>query len=190
MVMVCFSAMYEHERRLTSMLSPIRKTLLLLEALVCFAPLAFTLFFGVLIFPVWAGMLFVYWVGLVKPEPDDGPAMPWAVIWPMSLVICGVLGLFGLARILGILFSGNPNPRWRVLTMALVALGAFAVIVFNLFSIPNPIEAPIQFVVLLALPVIGIVHFTYLVRRVVLRPIIVAFTRTSRNDALERTRDE
>ncbi len=171
------------------MLTPTRKFFLLVEALVCFAPLAFTLFFGVLIFPIWTGMLFAYSVGLVNPEPE-GLGMPWTVIWPMALVICGVIGLLGLARVLGILLSGNPNPRWPVLTMVLVALGALAVIVFDMYLTPNPIDHPIQFFVLFALPLGGTVHFTYLVRDAVLRPIMVAFTRTSDHNVSERSRDE
>ena len=171
------------------MLTPLRKTLLLVEAVACFAPLAFTLFFGILIFPVWTGMLFAYWTGLVKPEPDGSLGMPWVVIWPMAMVIWGVVGLLGLARVVGILFSGNPSPRWPILTVTLMALGALAVIVFSAFSAPNPFEQPIQFIVLFALPIVGIVHFAYLVRRAVLYPAIATFARTSPNNVLERTRD-
>jgi len=153
------------------MLTPTRKSLLLVEALVCFAPMAFTLFFGVLVFPVWVGMLFTYWAGFVKMAPDE-QGMPWAVIWPMALVICGVAGLLGLARVLGILFSGNPKPRWPVLTLVLMLFGALAVVVFNIFTAPNPLEKPIEFLLLFALPVAGIAHFTYLVRHTVVLPAI------------------
>lgn len=172
------------------MFSGSRKSLLYVEAVVCFGPLAFVLIFGVLIFPIWTVMLMGYAFGSFDPVPDGPMLMPWLVIWPMTLVACGLLGLLGLARVLWILSSGIDAPRWRIVTLVLVGIGVFGLIAFNLYEgRVNPFAEPVEFLALFGLPVMGALLLTYLARHRLFRPIGVATIGASHNNALERTRD-
>ena len=58
-----------------------------LVAVVCFGPLAGVLFLGVLILPIWIGMLAVL---LAEPErfAHDPSVTIWVVVWPIGLVLC------------------------------------------------------------------------------------------------------
>ena len=104
------------------MFSGTRKSFLYLEAAVCFGPLAFVLFFGVLIFPIWTVMLIVYAFGSgsVDLVPDGPMLMPWLVIWPMALVACGLLGCDGssalhIPRETQTVSVGPRRHHWRVM---------------------------------------------------------------------------
>jgi hypothetical protein len=170
------------------MLGVSRKSLLFLEAVVCFGPLTVVLFFGVLIFPVWTAMLMAYALGSFDPVQDGPLPMPWVVIWPMTLVACGLLGLLGLARTLWILSAGVQVPKWRVGTLVMLGVGMLAVVALNLYDADNPLDDPIEFLALFGLPVMGALHLAYLARHQLFPPRGVAASGASHNNALERTR--
>lgn len=101
-----------------------------LVAMVCFGPLAGVLFLGVLILPMWIGMLVAL---LAEPErfAHDPSVTIWVFVWPIGLVISGLCGLVGLVRVLSLPRPERPKSH-RVFTIAMVAVGITALLIFDL----------------------------------------------------------
>jgi hypothetical protein len=107
-----------------------------LVAVVCFGPLTLTWLLGVLMTPMWIGMLAVL---LVEPErfAHDPSATPWVVALPIGLVIGGLVGLIGLVRVLTLSRRERPKSH-RIFTLGMVAVGLVTLLVFRSPSIGMP----------------------------------------------------
>ena len=100
-----------------------------LVAVVCFGPLTLTWLLGVLMTPMWIGMLAVL---LVEPERfgHDPSATPWVVALPIALVIGGLVGLVGLVRVLTLSRQERPKSH-RLFTIGMVAVGLATLLSFD-----------------------------------------------------------
>jgi hypothetical protein len=140
--------------------------LLYVEAAVCFGPLAAMLSFGVLLFPLWTGMLLMHLSGAIAVHDPDG-LLAWHLLWPMLVVASGVIGLVGLFRVLLLLSREARETRGRALTLWMVLIGWSALISLNFqegewLSLH---EEPIAALVCWALPAFCSAHVLYLARR-------------------------
>ena len=96
---------------------------------------------------------------------DGAGRTMWDVIWPMTFVLGGVIGLVGLIRMLAVLSGGErPFPRSR-LTAAMILIGLIALVSFNLYggNLPGNFVALLVYYVL---PGIGSIHLLYLGREI------------------------
>lgn len=164
-----------------------RALLLSLEALVCFGPIGLVLLLGIIILPFWANMLASYLSGAVEPfDPDE--RMPWDGIWPIVVVICGVIGFVGLMRVLMLLSRGPGKSTGTRLTLAMVVIGIAGLVLFHWRGggVP-PLSAEAVPVLLMywILPAIGTAHFLYLARH----SLFPSLWRAPHDNGLERTRD-
>ena len=148
-----------------------RTTWLVLEALVCFGPIGLVLLLGVIFLPAWVSMLLAYFSDAESSGLTEGP---WVVIRPMLVVIGGVIGLIGLVRVLVLLSSQRAKPGGRRLTLAMVAIGISALLLFHWMGggiPPLGVDAVPALLVYWILPAIGIVHFLFLAREPLLRGV-------------------
>jgi len=146
-----------------------RTTWLILEALVCFGPIGLVLLLGVIFLPAWVSMLLSYFSDAKSSGLTEGP---WVVIRPMLVVIGGVIGLIGLVRVLILLSGKRAKPESRRLTLAMVAIGISALLLFHWMGggiPPLGVETLPALMVYWILPAIGIVHFLFLARGPLLR---------------------
>src|SRR5688500_5716235 len=81
-----------------------------LVAVVCFGPLTLVWLLGVLMTPIWIGMLAAL---LAEPErfAHDPSAPPWVVALPIALVIGGLIGLIGIVRVLTLSRRARPKSH-------------------------------------------------------------------------------
>jgi hypothetical protein len=93
-----------------------------LVAVVCFGPLAVVLLLGVLVLPFWVGMLVAQ---VTEPErfAHDLSGSIWHFVWPIGLVISGLIGITGLVRVLALSRRERPKSH-RVFTIGMVAVGS------------------------------------------------------------------
>ena len=97
----------------------------ILVSLICFGPLAFVVMLGVPMVPFWISML-------VSGLPDTATAEEAASFWwSIGWVIGGVLGLFGVARILRAALQRKQISGSLKLTVSLLVVGAMALVSFN-----------------------------------------------------------
>ncbi len=99
-----------------------------LVATLCFGPLTGVLLLGVLVLPFWVGMLAAL---LIEPERFAHDLSIWHIAWPIALVISGLIGLVGLVRVLTLSRREQPTSH-RVFTLAMVAVGLTALMIFDL----------------------------------------------------------
>jgi len=101
-----------------------------LVAVVCFGPLAVVLLLGVLVLPFWVGMLVAQ---VTEPErfAHDLSGSIWHFVWPIGLVIAGLIGITGLVRVLTLSRRERPKSH-RVFTIGMVAVGLAALMIFDL----------------------------------------------------------
>ena len=101
-----------------------------LVAVVCFGPLAAVWLLGALALPLWVGMLAAQ---LMEPErfAHELAGSIWDFVWPIALVISGLIGLVGLVRVLTLSRRERPESH-RVVTIAMVAVGLTALLIFDL----------------------------------------------------------
>lgn len=141
----------------------VSSTLLWIEAVVCFGPLASVLALGVLIFPVWIGMLAAALSATLIGVPviyDSGVSI-WHVLLPMTLVVAGVIGLAGLFRVL-LELSQNEHPaRPSPGTAIMVLVGLVGLVALNLYDRPSNLAALLVYTLL---PGICTLHVLYLAR--------------------------
>jgi len=124
-------------------------------AFVCFGPLTLTWLLGLLMTPMWIGMLIAL---LAKPErfAHDPGATPGVVGLPIGLVIAGLIGLVGLVRVLT-LPPERPESH-RLYTIGMVAVGLAALLVFHFAdggSAPLAEVLTVSGVLYLVLPLTG-----------------------------------
>ena len=161
-----------------------------LVALVCFGPLALVLLLGVIALPLWFGMIAVQ---LAEPErfPHESSEVLVGTVWPILLVVSGIIGLIGLLRVLTLPRRGRPTSS-RVLTVGMIAVGLIALAVFDLgivagvlsdFSAGIPIAG---IVVYIALPFAGA---AWLLSKSWKYLFAGPSPRGSHNNRMERTRD-
>lgn len=111
-------------------------------AVVCFGPVVLVALLGVTMIPVWIGMLAEQ---IAEPErfrvEDRGI---WDDVWPIVLVASGLVGFIGLIRFFGLL-HGHPTAMSRRVTLAMVAIGLLALLVFDLLVVvPGLFSMPID----------------------------------------------
>jgi hypothetical protein len=93
-----------------------------IEAIICFGPLSFVLFLGVLFVPFWLAMLLETATGAV-PWVDGAGVSGWRIVWPVLFVLGGVIGLVGLVRLLAALSAREQSPRASRSTAIMAFLG-------------------------------------------------------------------
>lgn len=142
----------------------VSSTLLWIEAVVCFGPIASVLALGALIFPMWAATLGGALIGVV-PWLDGAGVSMWVVVPPMMFVVGGLVGLVGLFRVLLALTQSEPRPRPSRSTAIMVLIGLAGLVALNLYDRPSNLAA---FLVYALLPGIGSLHFVYLGRAILL----------------------
>ena len=100
-----------------------------LVVVVCFGPLTLTWLLGVLLLPVWIGLLVEL---LSEPEQfaHDPSATIGTVALPIGLVIGGFIGLIGLLRVLTLSARERPKSH-RVFTIGMVAVGLVTLLGFH-----------------------------------------------------------
>jgi hypothetical protein len=100
-----------------------------LVAVVCFGPLTLTWLLGVLVTPIWIGMLAAL---LAEPElfAHDPSATPWVVALPIVLVVGGLIGLIGIIRVLTLSRRERPKSH-RLFTIGMVAVGLVTLLTFH-----------------------------------------------------------
>jgi hypothetical protein len=84
---------------------------------------------GVLMVPLWAGMLAVR---LAQPErfAHDAAGSVLDLAWPIAVVFAGFVGIVGLLRVLTLSRSERPQ-RHRVWTICMVAIGLAGLAIFD-----------------------------------------------------------
>jgi len=125
--------------------SPV-KTLVAIEAFICFAPLAFLLFLGVVMAP------FQVYVAFTKP-------LDWeAAVTFVGQVVCGLAGFVTLVYVLASLFNERDSVQKPLLVCIGVALGALGLMPFILdVSFPSNLFG--------LLPLAVTAHVVFLARR-------------------------
>ena len=138
--------------------------LLILEALICFGPIAGVMLLGAFFLPLWLNMLIAYWTETVVPFDPEG-SLPWDFIWPMVVVMAGIIGMIGLARVMSIVLRSEPRPQGRKMTIVLVAIGLGGLTLFNVaLGGISPFKAPVASLIYWILPGLGSAHLLYLAR--------------------------
>jgi hypothetical protein len=100
-----------------------------LVAIVCFGPLALIVLLGVFALPLWFGMAAAY-VGEPERLSHELPGSLRDVVWPIALVVSGLIGLAGLLRVLTISRRSRPKST-RVVTIGMIAVGLVALAIFD-----------------------------------------------------------
>ena len=135
-----------------------------IEAAIYFGPLAFVVFLGLLIFPVWISMFASALTGSA-PWVDGAGRPMWDVVRSIAFVSAAVIGLVGLIRVL-LLLSGSNLPRQRpTATIVMVAIGVLALISFHVYR-GHLGRNLMSFLVYFFLPTIGSIRLLYLARAV------------------------
>ena len=101
-----------------------------LVAVVCFGPLVLVWLLGLIMVPLWAGMLAFQ---LAEPERFAHELSGSIVdfIWPIGVVIAGFVGIVGMLRVLTLSRRERPK-RHRVFTLGMVAVGLAGLAIFDL----------------------------------------------------------
>lgn len=137
------------------------RLLVVVEALVCFGPLLLLLGVGLLLTPFWvAGMA-------VAPEQTAEPTPAWDFLYPLMMVLLGVVGIIALACVVVEIASGK-----RLFSMSVragvMAPGVLAVLMFNWPWIPTLLAGELTFDALwplsiyCILPLAGSAHLLWL----------------------------
>lgn len=106
--------------------------LVYLEVLVCFGPLGGVLLLGLLALPIWTQGLWAY-------IEDDGERLLWDSLWPILVVFSGIVGFWGLVRVLAVAVRTNAKPRSNRVTILMVGIGIFGLVLFNVVAGPLPL---------------------------------------------------
>jgi hypothetical protein len=125
-------------------------------AVVCFGPLALILLMGLLAVPVWVAMIAMH---LTEPErfSNDVSGTIWDGVWPIVLVVCGLLGIVGLFRSLALL-RHDASALSKSATRAMVIAGLTALLVFDLLVlVPGLFSEPME-----ESPVVGLLIYVVL----------------------------
>lgn len=139
-----------------------RRGLLYLEVSICFGPVFLLVVAGLFASPLWIA-------GVAGNSVAVG-ASTWDSAWPLATVGCGLLGLWGLARLLRLLTSTRPvDLEPRVLTLALLGLGLAGLLLFNVVAGPLPValdpESWLALTLYFVLPLACAVHLVLLLRK-------------------------
>ena len=125
-------------------------------AVVCFAPLVLVLVLGLVAVPVWVGMIAMH---LAEPErfsPEVSGTI-WDGVWPLALVLSGLLGVVGLFRALA-LPRREASALSRRATLAMIVVGLAALAAFDLVVIvPGILSEPAE-----ELPIAGLAVYVVL----------------------------
>ena len=139
-----------------------RNVALWIGAAICFGPLVFVLFLGAFLFPVWIGMIVAALSGAVDWVDGAGTSM-WPVVISIAFYLGGIVGVFGLFRVL-ITLSRDERPlHWSRVTTATVVTGLLTLILLNIYDggLPGNLAAWLVYYIL---PGIGSGHLLYLSR--------------------------
>jgi hypothetical protein len=145
------------------------KGMLVLEAIICFGPLALILLLGTLVFPVWITTIVNYFSGTLEVWEPDGH-LPWAAIWPTLVVISGYVGMIGLFLVLRALISGIDQAVGGLAALVMVFIGIAGLILFNIqVGGIDPRDDLVAALVYWMLPAIGSAHLLYIARNYLFR---------------------
>jgi hypothetical protein len=142
-------------------LNPISRGLLILEVLVCFGPGVAFLAVGVLMLPVWVGMLGFAVFDAEYRDTVSG-VEHLSVVASILAVIGGLIGLLGLLRVLSFLMNPLTTATLTTRTRLYVLIGvATPVLVAGAFFWRD--IRPLVF--LCVLPIFASAHIIYLARK-------------------------
>jgi hypothetical protein len=135
----------------------LRGVLIVAEVVLSFAWLVVMLMFGLLLLPVWVGIL-----ASASPASASGIDLLATVVCILA-VLFGVCGVIGVVRVLLIVLCPPVKPKRVRLTLTLIAMGTLALILYNTwFGVPDTVfDALLSFL----LPVASTAHLLFLGRR-------------------------
>jgi hypothetical protein len=137
-----------------------------LEIVVCFGPVLAMLTMGLVLFPVWLGMLL--FAATNQERFVDGSGGVVAVVISIVLSLLGILGVIAIIRLYNLMWQDSPSPTGRKVTLVLSCAGLIALTGFNLvdgnLSPTGVSDHPWVFLLLLALPMICAGHMLYSLR--------------------------
>ena len=136
------------------------------EIVVCLGPVLVMLAVGVVLFPIWIGMLLLF-----ATNPDRfiaGSGGVLAVSISVGVSVLGILGAISVIRLYSLVWQPPPTMTSRRVTLALTSAGLVALVGFNLIdgnvSLSAMSERPWVFLFLFMLPMVCAAHILYLLR--------------------------
>lgn len=135
----------------------------LVECLLCFFVVGSSALLGLLLVPMWIGMVVNYDAALVAPQNEG---MRYYPLLTAAQVLLGVIGLIGIARVAYIAVKGTADRHWRTLTLMAVAAGMISVVSFlSVVGWVNVFNEPFILLSHFILPIGGALHLMYMARR-------------------------
>jgi hypothetical protein len=142
----------------------IARFLVIIEALICFGPLFFLLSLGFLLTPFWVAGL------AIDPFVAREPAPAWDFIYPIAMVLLGILGIVALTAVVLEIVRGR---QWfaPAVRRGVVAPGILAVLMFNWPWLPILLAGEMTFeaiwplLIYFALPLAASLHLVWLASR-------------------------
>jgi len=131
------------------------------EVVLCFGSLVVMLWLGLLVSPLWVRLLFSYLSSPLHVQAGDVGLI--AVVLLLTVVVTGICGIIGLARIVLLILREPSNPKRTGVTLWLFVAGVIALSLWN-FWVPWP-EGVVAVLVFYLLPGASSVHLLYLARR-------------------------
>jgi hypothetical protein len=134
------------------------------EVMICFGTLALTWLFGLVLLPVWLGMMSA---GI--RDPVHNPGALTVPLLPTLAVIAGAVGFIGIFRVCRLL-SRNATRASNVLTLVAVAIGFIGLLVWAVVISPAVSDSWEEILdwatwAYLILPVSCAAHLVFLVRK-------------------------
>jgi hypothetical protein len=126
-----------------------------LEVAVCFAFPTVLLIYGLFLLPLFL-------VGVIRNAP--GPGAFWMLV---AMTVLGAGGMFGVVRVVLLLFRRRPHDPHRWLTLGALGCGIAAVLVYVSSITTHATPTPFALLLLIVyLPIACTLHLVYLARRV------------------------
>lgn len=142
--------------------------LLYLELAVCYVPVCLELALGLLVLPTWLSIVGAFLFGY-PPNASfwDGIAQS---LLSILLVVGGVIGLSGVWQTIQLLRRGHAASRGHSYRYLALAIGALALIGFNMvtdgFSLDGDAQSALSLLFTLVLPLACTAHIMFLSRTI------------------------